>query len=114
MEKITYETERINDNYVKISGVKSILNDMGLTVQDAYFRLEIRTPVDIFYGYINSNVALLREIYLKKNLVRNSLYENMNTEERMSGRWENSVVNGTNEDEPEAGGNVIENEKDYF
>lgn len=110
-EKITYETELINDNYVNISGVKSILNDMGLTVQDAYFRLEIRTPIDIYYGYINSNVALLKEIYLKKNLVRNSLYENMNTEERMSGRWENSVVNGTSEDYPEGGGAVVENEK---
>lgn len=111
MEKITNETERINDNYVKISGVESILNNMGLTVRDAYFRLEIRTPVDIYYGYINSNVALLREMYLKKNLVRNSLYENMNTEERMSGRWENSVVNGTDENHPEGGGSVIENKK---
>lgn len=114
MEKITHETERINDNYVKISGVKSILNDMGLTIQDAYFRLEIRTPVDIFYGYIISNVALLREIYLKKNLVRNSLYENMNTEERMSGKWENSVVNGTTEEHPEGGGDVIENKNRLF
>lgn len=111
MEKIKYETERMNDNYVKISGVESILNDMGLTVQDAYFRLEIRTPADIYPGYINSNVALLREIYLKKNLVRNSLYENMNTEERMSGRWENKVVNGANEDTQEGGGDIIEHDK---
>lgn len=111
MEKIKYETEQINDNYVKISGVESILNGMGLTIQDAYFRLEIRTPEDIYYSYINSNVALLKEIYLKKNLVINSLYENMNTEERMSGRWENKVVNGANGDTQEGGGGVIENEK---
>lgn len=111
MEKIKYETERMNDNYVKISGVESILNGMGLTIQDAYFRLEIRTPQDIYYSYINSNVALLKEIYLKKNLVINSLYENMNTEERMSGRWENKVVNGTNEVTQEGGGDIIENEK---
>ena len=110
-EKIMYETTRIDDNYVKISGVKSILKDMGLTVRDAYFRLEIRTPVDIYYGYINANVALLKEIYLKQNLVRNSLYENMNTEERMSGKWENSVVNGSSSEEADDGGGVIVNEK---
>lgn len=114
MEKTTYDTERINDNYVKISGVESILNDMGLTVQDAYFRLEIRTPADIYYGYINSNVALLKELYLKKNLVRNSLYENMNTEERMSGRWENKVVNGSSSGEADDGGSLIENKNRLF
>ena len=114
MEKVTYETERINDNYVKISGVKSILNDMGLTVQDAYFRLEIRTPADIYPSYIISNVALLRELYLKKNLVRNSLYENMNTEERMSGKWENKVVNGASDEESDNGGSLIENKNRLF
>ena len=110
-EKIMHETTRIDDNYVKISGVESILKDMGLTVRDAYFRLEIRTPADIFYGYINSNVALLRELHLKKNLVGNSLYENINTEERMSGKWENSVVNGSSSEEADDGGGVIVNEK---
>lgn len=110
-EKILYETERINDNYVNISGVKSILNDMGLTVRDAYFRLEIRTPEDIYHGYINTNVALLRKIYLKTNLVRNSLYENMNTEERMSGKWENKVVDGVSDEESDNGGSPIENKK---
>ena len=114
MNKVLEETERINDNYVKISGVKSILNDMGLTVQDAYFRLEIRTPADIYRGYIISNVALLRELYLKKNLVRNSLYENANTEERMSGKWENKVVNGASDEESDNGGSLIENKNRLF
>lgn len=110
MDKFLYESEKMNDNYVKISGVESILNGMGLTVQDAYFRLEIRTPLDIYPGYITSNVALLKELYLKKNLVRNSLYENANTEERMSGKWENKVVNGAIDEGSDDGGNAIENE----
>lgn len=114
MDKFLYESEKMNDNYVKISGVESILNGMGLTVQDAYFRLEIRTPLDIYPGYITSNVALLKELYLKKNLVRNSLYENANTEERMSGKWENKVVNGATDEESSNGGNTVENENRLF